>query len=1053
MHRMSPGRIAIPALAILLLAVSPGSAGELTREQSDHFENHVRPFFVVHCIECHGESKQESELRLDTLEAMLEGGFTGPAIVPGKPDESLLLEAIRYESYEMPPAEQLDEEVIAAIEKWIADGAPWPQGTVLTSSSRLTGEDRDWWCYQPIADPAVPQVDDGGWSRNEIDRFIFARLAKEGIHPTEEADPLTLVRRAHFAVTGLPPDESAVAAAVEVDGHDHEKLISRLLDSPAYGENQARFWLDLVRYADSDGYRADAYRPEAHRYRDYVIRSFNADKPYDRFLTEQLAGDEIDPGNEDAIIATMYLRHWIYEYNQRDVEGQWDQILNDITETTADVFVAQGLKCARCHDHKFDPLLQKDYFRFKAFFTPILPREDQPVAGLETQTEYYRQRQIWEEATEEIRIRLHELVTPVLHQHTTGQGIGRFIEEIQAMCAKRPVERTPYEHQIASLTERQFGVHPEKLPEWLSDEQEAERQRLLKQLAEFDHLKPDPLPTMKFAVSDVGPEAPPTYIEGDRTKTPIAPGFPTILDPEPATIVPPPPALESTGRRTALAKWLTSPDNPLTARVMVNRIWQQHFGRGLVESSSDFGRLGAPPSHPELLDWLASRLIEDGWSLKQLHARILNSATWRQSSRRVADPHINAIDPENTLLWRMNPRRLSGEEIVDSILAASGELKSERRSIYQPVRRNRLNPLLTAFDFPDRITSSSERHHTTTSTQALVLGNNPWTHERAETIAQRLSQDDPTESGFVREAYMRLFAREPSAEEVEPAVRFIAEYSHRTPAPPTPPSPTELVKMPGTGNRAVNLLPDGTVQLGLEKSDQLPNGDFTVEAVILLRSLYENASVRTIAAHWSGNTGQPGWSFGVTSTKSSYKPRNLILQLVGRTGEGESLHYEVIPSNLRPKLNTPYYVAVSVDLSDTSPQGVTFLMQDLSVKNAPVQTARVKHTVTNGIRPDLDLTIGGRVDQHRWDGLIGEFRLTSAATAISPVADVDQSERRADLADLRFENPDNIGFDSSPRASHAWTKVKLPNVVTPHDRARTAFIHALLNSNELIYVD
>ncbi|MGC1272168.1 MAG: PSD1 and planctomycete cytochrome C domain-containing protein [Planctomycetaceae bacterium] len=1054
MNRVRPFRIAA-FFAIPLLAAQCVSAKDLTPEQSDLFEKHVRPTLVTHCIKCHGEAKQESDLRLDSREAMLTGGAAGPAIVPGKPGESLLLEAVRYESYEMPPSGQLDAALADGLEKWIAAGAPWPEGTVLKPTPKITAEDREWWCYQPIVDPQVPQVDDGSWCRNEIDRFIFARLAAEDMRPAEEAEPLTLVRRVHFALTGLPPDEATIAVTSRGNAAaEYEALVDRLLEDPAYGENQARFWLDLVRYAETDGYRADGARPEAWRYRDYAIRSFNADKPYDRFLTEQLAGDEVDPGNEDAIIATMYLRHWIYEHNQRDVEGQWQQILNDVTETTADVFLAQGVKCARCHDHKFDPILQKDYFRLQAFFTPLLPREDQPVADLATQTRHYEQQQAWETATAEIRRRLHEIETPALHAHTTGEGIDKFVKEIRALCAMRPVDRAPYEHQIASLAGRQFQVHPEKLTEWLAEDLEAERQRLLKRLAEFDSLKPEPLPTMKFVASDVGPVAPPTYITGAAEKVPVEPGILTILDPEPATIVAPPEALESTGRRTALAAWLTDPANPLTARVMVNRVWQQHFGRGLVESSSDFGRLGKPPSHPELLDWLASRFIADGWSLKKLHRRILTSATYRQVSRRESDARIDSIDPGNTLLWRMNPRRLSGEEIVDSILAASGELKSVKRSIYQPVRRNSLDPLLSAFDFPDRITSCCERHRTTTATQALVLANNPWSHERAATIGGRLPNDGASDSEFVREAYVKLFGREASADEVEPAVRFIEEYARRTPAVPTPPSPTELVTMPGTGDRAIDLQPGGSLQLGLEGFDRLPDGDFTVEAIVLLRSLYEDASVRTIASHWSGDEQQPGWSFGVTSTKSSFKPRNLILQLVGKTGDGDALHYEVIASGLRPELNKPYYLAVSVNLDDTSEQGVTFLMQDLSVKNDSLKTAHVKHTVTREIRPDRDLCIGGRDGRHLWDGLIDGFRLASVATAISPVAKIDRApDPKVDLADLRFEKPDELGFDSSPAGNHAWTKIEVPHVITPHERARIAFVHALLNSNELIYVD
>lgn len=637
----------------------------------------------------------------------------------------------------------------------------------------ISVEDHAWWAYQPITDPPVPEVHDDGWCRNEIDRFVLARLAQKDIRPAPQAEPWQLRRRVHFAVTGLPPDAS-LWATTRRENEGYEKLVDALLDHPAYGENQARFWLDLVRYADSDGYKADHLRPDAHLYRDYVIRSFNADKPYDRFIVEQLAGDELDPGNRDALIATMYLRHGIYEYNQRDVELQWQAILNDITETTADVFLAQGLKCARCHDHKFDPLLQRDFYRLKAFFAAYQPREDMPVADLAARTAHFKKLRAWQEATAEIRRRLHNIERPVLLRHATGEGFDKFVETIRSMISKRPSERTPYEHQIASLASRQFELHPAKLGEWLEPELEAQRQRLRARLAEFDEMKPAPLPTIGFVAGDVGPVAPPTFIPDAPRQTPVAPGVPTILDPAPAQIIPPPAALQSTGRRTALARWIADRANPLTARVIVNRIWQQHFGRGLVETTSDFGQLGEPPSHPKLLDWLASRFTEDGWSLKKLHRRILTSATYQQTTLRPIDARLAKLDPDNKLLWRMNSRRLTGEEIYDTLLSASHELKEQGRAIYQPLRRNQIHPLLAAFDMPDRIRSCSKRYQTTTPSQALFLTNGAWARERARKMARRFaSQGDGT---FVQSIYQTFFGREADQRESTMAADFLAAY-------------------------------------------------------------------------------------------------------------------------------------------------------------------------------------------------------------------------------------------------------------------------------------
>ncbi len=1036
-------------------------AAELPTATDDLFEIHARPLLVAHCIRCHGEAKQEAGLNLATREGILAGGESGAAVVPGEPAEGLLLEALRYESLEMPPTGKLDDAVIAGIEQWVAAGAPWPEGTVLAPANPITAEDRAWWCYQPLTNPTVPEPPAAmaDWCRNEIDRFVVAKLAEQGIAPAPAASPGTVLRRVHYAVTGLPPSERLL---LETDGGGTlqdpatvEQLVAELLANSAYGEHQARFWLDLVRYADSDGYRGDHPRPHAKEYRDYCIRSFNADKPYDRFVMEQLAGDEIDPGNRDAVIGTMFLRHWIYEWNQRDVEGQWQKILDDLTETTADVFLAQSVKCARCHDHKFDPLLQKDYYRLQAFFAAFQPTEALPVADLATLAAYAAKQQAWEHATADIRRRLDAIERPLLIRYAKGQEPKMFPPEIQAMIAKRPEDRSPQEQQLAALAARQFTFHPEALDKHLDEAAAAERKELLAQLAAYDSIKPKPLPTQPFVATDVGPEAPVTRIPDDRTMVPIDPGFLTLLDPEPTVIEPPSSALGTTGRRTALARWIASPSNPLTARVIVNRVWQQHFGRGLSASTSDLGHLGQPPTHPELLDWLASWFIREGWSLKKLHRLILTSATFQQASDRDPDDRITRVDPENKLFWRMNPRRLSGEEITDTILATADGVvpgKSRQRAIYKPVRRNKPDPLLAAFDLPDRIQSAGERHRTTTPMQALLLANGDWAHEQARGIARRLQS--LSDSDFVSTLHRRLYGREATAGELRDAAAFMASYEGITPADRRRSEAEKLVAMPGVvegpAAHAVALSPEGPLAIDLPELACLPVNNFTVRTVVLLRSVYEDAKVRTIAATWSGDPKEPGWSLGVTSAKSRYQPQNLILQLVGKTEDAENIHYEVVPSNLRLELDRPYFVSVSVDLDDLSDRGITFYLRDLSSPDAPLQAASVRHEVNRFIQDGAVLRLGTRADKHAWDGLVGRLQLDAARLS---AAEVEAGDSRGAVLDWRFDNPAMLGHDASGHGHHAHVTVGAFDLHSPREQARAAVVHALLNDNELFYLD
>ena len=936
-----------------------------------------------------------------------------------------------------------------------------------TPANRFTPEDRAWWAFQPVREPAVPATGNA-WARNAVDQFIAQQMEAQQLRPAAEADRRTLIRRATFDLTGLPPTPEAIADFLSDNSADaYEKLVDRLLASPAYGERQARLWLDLVRYAESDGYKQDDPRPEAWRYRDYVIASFNTDKPYDRFVREQLAGDELDPGNRDALTGTMFLRHGLYEYNQRDVETQWDEILNDITDVTADVFLAMGVQCARCHNHKFDPILRQDYFRLRAFFAPLLPREDQPVASVAVREQHFAAQQRWEKASETIRKRLHEIETPALLAHTTKEGFDKFIPEIQAMIRKRPQDRAPYERQIAELASLQFGTEPAKLAQWLSAGQKLEWEKLRAALAALDALKPAPLPTAAFVISDVGAHAPPTRIPGRDAV--IEPGFLTILDSDNAAITPPSAALQSTGRRSALAQWITRAESPFAARVMVNRIWQQHFGRGLAANTSDFGRLGEKPSHPELLDWLATRFVRSGWSMKAMHRLMVTSATYRQSA---VHPAAEEKDPTNLWLARAVIRRLDAEQVRDTLLAASGELdrraggeaeapaRSLRRSIYNQMMRNRPDDLLETFDAPDLITHTPQRNLTTTATQSLLMLNSDWVLARAQAMARRLrpsdSQSDARSNAQIaQQAYQLVYGRAPTAVQLERAVEFLGATSPAIAEAGTKLKPdTGPITAPldGVAGTVAAVLTPNTRQRSLQV-DELqgaPTGNFTVEARFMLRSLYPDAAVRTIISQWDGNKAHAGWALGITSQKSAYQPRHLILQLTGISAKGDN-GYEVIASKLYTSDNESYAVAVSVSFGKGGDGVATFHLQNLSRAHSPLQTARVPFNRNQNYAGRQPLVIGGYAgaERHLWDGLVDDVRLS--AVALEPGQFWAAQAGPDTVGFWRFENG-AFARDSSTRGNHLRVNAA-PAVADPRWANLVDLCHVLLNTNEFIYVD
>ena len=645
------------------------------------------------------------------------------------------------------------------------------------------------WAFQPLSDPAVPKVENDGWARNPIDAFILSRLEQNGLKPTPEASRRTLIRRASMDLLGLPPAPEEVAAFVNDKRPDaYERLIDRFLESPRYGERYARHWLDLVRYADSDGYKADQLRPNAWRYRDYVIESFNEDKPYTRFVEEQIAGDELYPNSDVAKMATGYLRLWPYEDNQPDMGRHWAAILDDMTDVSGDVFLGLSMKCARCHDHKFDPISQEDYYKLQSFFAAISPWEETYLGGDEVERAYQEQLAVWEEMTGDLRAEIEPIESASLKKGWDA-AYAKLPPYIQEMTHKD--QRTPYEEQLVRFAEKMLGWFSEKNLEKNLAKEDVERwNELRSQLAEYDSYRPEERERVA-SVRDVGETPPKVFVEAKGKKVEVNPGYLSVLGLDDPEIGPLPGNPNTTGRRAALAGWITDGSNQLSTRVMANRLWQWHFGQGIVASSNDFGSLGDRPSHPELLDWLARQFVEEGWSLKAMHRLIMTSATYRQGSVNPSEL-AESVDADNRLLWRMPVRRMDAEQLRDSILFVGGEMEfgmggpgvseegSKRRSIYVLNKRNKLRTMMNKFDTPDLHNSCHMRDVTTTPLQALSLMNGEWVLAQAETFAERLMEipSDGVEKRIVA-AYEIALGRTPEVEEIQLAQSFLDEPSKK----------------------------------------------------------------------------------------------------------------------------------------------------------------------------------------------------------------------------------------------------------------------------------
>jgi len=1052
---------------------SQGQADEtISAEQVQFFESQVRPLLIQHCQKCHGPDQQKGDLRLDSRAHVMLGGESGPAIEPGKPNDSLLIQAVRYESFEMPPQKKLSDKEIEILTKWVALGAPWPgdDGKIAKRDpgAKFTDDDRNWWAFQPVKSPVPPQAAGAGWAHNEIDQFIAARLQAEQLTPAPEADRISLVRRVYFDVVGLPPTPEQVSQFVNDPAPDaYERLVDQLLASPEYGERWARHWLDLVRYADSDGYRADGYRSDAWRYRDYVIESLNSDMPYDRFVQEQIAGDEMFPGDAQALVATGYLRHGIYEYNARDVRGQWENILNEITDATADVFLGMGYQCARCHDHKFDPILQKDYFQLRAFFEPLLPRNDRVAATPEQIAAYEKQQAIYEEKTKDLHAELAKL-----EQKYRDQGeevaVERFPDDIKAMIHKDPKDRLPLEEQLVQLAWRQVYFEYDRIDNRIKGKEKDQVLALRRQLAAFDKDKPEPLPT-PLTACDVSCTAPPTIIP--KRKTEVGPGFLTILDPAPPEIHSHQGDQPSTGRRTALALWMTRPENPLTTRVIVNRLWQSHFGRGLAANCSDFGKLGAAPTHPELLDWLTTRFLENGWKFKSLHRLILTSATYRQSSHHPQQTVYQVKDPFNTCYWRAETRRLDAEQIRDAIFAVSGQLDWERggpgvladrprRSIYTRFMRNSRDPLLDVFDLPQFFSSTGSRDTTTTPIQSLLLINSQTMLRHAGMLARHVSQGQTSsEAGTpcVEELWRWTLGRAPRPEELQLAKEFLQKQAQciRQGAASNEIPNITTGKVPYRDGQAVLFQPEGEQErLVVAHHPRLDVGDFTVEAYFQLRSVYDSGSVRTLASKWSGDRTKPGWAFGISGKGSRRKPQTLVMQICGH-GKTNEIVEAAIFSDQTVELNKPYYAAASVQLATADKPGeIRFYLKDLSNDDEPMQKATIPLQITGGFENREPLSLGSRgLKDGRFHGLIDDIRIVRDDLPVGQLLYTHEKMHPLTAGHWQFEPDPGVFRDTGGNGLHIRPVQNDLQQTDPDAAAFVDLCHILLNSNEFLYVD
>ena len=790
-------------LVLISLASAAPSAEDL-------FVETIQPTLKQQCLGCHGEANTFAKLDLRTRDGAINGGQRGPAIISGDPGSSLLVSAIDHAGdLQMPPGgeeKQLSADIRLAFREWIRSGAPYVEAE---TASNWDFEEADLWAFRSVGKVQLPTAGvDPAMVRTSVDNFVLAKLAEHGLKPAPSTDKVTLIRRVTYDLTGLPPTPEEVEAFVNDNSPEaYKTLVDRLLDLPRYGERWGRHWLDVTRYADTAGYSNDFERPNAWRYRDYVIRSFNEDKPYDQFVLEQVAGDELFPDNPDAIIGTGFLRSGPWEHTGMAVAAVSRQLfLDDVTHHVGQSFLGLTLGCARCHDHKFDPIPTKDYYRLQAVFSrtafarrplDFLPRES--TVGFEVGRRPFEARI----ATLERRMRdLHEAARQRLaeakgHEAAASAGssiLQRYMDKEEAELLKLLRKRvTMHKLSILRFEPLAMTVSNGLVPEW---ETVAARNSYMKP-AEYLDAKTHVLVGGDIQAPDQ--EVAPGVLEAiERYADFPSPEIPDGLE----------------GRRSALAKWIVNPRNPLTARVMVNRIWQYHFGRGLAANPNNFGKMGKKPSHPELLDWLAGFFVDQAWSVKAVHRVILLSNAYQRASAHPNQADAEAKDPENLYLSHFSPRRLEAEELRDSMLSVAGELsemtggpgtypqinndvalqprhamgtlrpiyeseptrrRRNRRSIYGFQQRSLIDPMVEVFNGANPDLTCERRESSTVPTQAFALLNSEQSRDMALIMATRLAEVSPDQR--IDAAFQLAFGRQPDGDELAWTREFLEEMA------------------------------------------------------------------------------------------------------------------------------------------------------------------------------------------------------------------------------------------------------------------------------------